>query len=67
MKFNYDLRLVYRTWQRWVQSGKKQVPDIRQVAVEDDDATNDVWMMDMVIRYIMESQPGREGGSEDVR
>lgn len=67
MMFHYDLKLVYRTWQRWVQGGRKQVPDIRSVATEDDAAVNDVWMMDYVIRYIINSQSqGGEGGGQDV-
>jgi hypothetical protein len=55
MKFHYDLRIIYRTWQQWVMSDRKEMPDIRQVAVQDEDGTNDVWMMDYVIRYLLDS------------
>lgn len=65
MLFHYDLKTIYRMWQRWVMSGRQTIPDIRDVAVEDEDAVNDLWMMEMVIRYAMDSAgEGANHGSE---
>lgn len=65
MKFHYDLNLVYRTWQRWIQNGQKQIPDIREVALEDDDSVNDVWLFHLVVRYITDSQSQSGKGGDD--
>jgi hypothetical protein len=65
MKFHYDLRLVYRTWQKWVMSERKEMPDLQKVSLVDQDAEDDVWMMDYVIRYIKDSQSSAGRGSSD--
>lgn len=32
-------------------SGRKEIEDIRQVATQDEDAENDVWTWDLLVRW----------------
>lgn len=43
-------------------SGRQVIPDIRAIALQDEAAVNDLWTMELVIRYAIDS--AKEGLSD---
>lgn len=65
MRFKHDLKLLFRCWRRWVMTGRQAFPDIRQVALEDEEYDDDMWFFDLVVRYITHLEARHKQESED--
>lgn len=64
LKLTYAPHLVHRAWRKWVHTGRRVVPDIRAVAIEDEDSENDVWTWELVVRYLSGLDGDNSNGSD---
>jgi len=63
-RLHYGLKLIDRCWKRWVMMGRPgELPDIRKIALEDENYSNDFWFYDLIVRW--RSQRGKKPPAED--
>lgn len=65
LKLHYSPYLIQPLWRDWVMRDRKEVGDIRQIAARDNDAVEDVWTWDLIVRFVLDGQQESSKGERD--